>query len=64
MSSHSTKFQLKEKYPEAKFILSNTLLTLLLFIFRNIQIQCRFSFVRLGHAATVRPGALHAASSP
>ena len=26
--------------------------------------QCRFSFVRLGHAATVRPGALHAASSP
>ena len=28
------------------------------------KIQCRFSFVRLGHAATVRPGALHAASSP
>ena len=28
------------------------------------EIECRFSFVRLGHAATVRPGALHAASSP
>ena len=54
MSSHSTKFQLKEKSPEAKFILSNTLHALLLFIFRNIQIQCRFSSVSFTHALTVR----------
>ena len=50
MSSHSTKNQLKEKYPEAKFILSNTLLALLLFIFRNIQFSVSFSSVSFYHA--------------
>ena len=42
MSSHSTKNQLKEKSPEAKFILSNTLHALLLFKIQKIQFQCRF----------------------
>ena len=31
---------------------------------QKVQRFSRFPFVRLGHAATVRPGALHAASSP
>ena len=42
MSSHSTKNQLKEKSPETKFILSNTLHALLLFKIQKIQFQCRF----------------------
>ena len=42
MSSHSTKNQLKEKSPEAKFILSNTLHALLLFKIQKVQFQCRF----------------------
>ena len=50
MSSHSTKNQLKEKYTEGKFILSNTLLALLLFIFRNIQFSVSFSSVSFNHA--------------
>ena len=37
MRSHSTKNQLKEKSPEAKFILSNTLHALLLFKIQKIQ---------------------------
>ena len=42
MRSHSTKNQLKEKSPEAKFILSNTLQALLLFKIQKIQTSVSF----------------------
>ena len=51
--SHSTKNQLKEKSPEAKFILSNTLHALLLFKIQKIQFQCHLAFVSFTHAFTV-----------
>ena len=53
MRSHSTKNQLKEKSPEAKFILSNTLHALLLF---KIQKDSEFSVdlrQRFSHMPTV-----------
>ena len=53
MRSHSTKFQLKEKFPEANFILSNTLHALLLFKIQKIQFQCHLAFVSFTHAFTV-----------
>ena len=42
MRSHSTKLQLKEKSPEAKFVLSNTLHALLLFKIQKIQTSVSF----------------------
>ena len=53
MRSHSTKYQLKEKSPEANFILSNTLQALLLFKIQKhseFSVDLRQSF---SHAATV-----------
>ena len=53
MRSHSTKYQLKEKSPEANFILSNTLQALLLFKIQKhseFSVDLRQSF---SHVATV-----------
>ena len=59
MRSHSTKNQLKEKSPEAKFILSNTLHALLLFKIQRSLVSVSFAFVSSSHAFTV-----HLARSP
>ncbi|MGI4344469.1 hypothetical protein ACR2XV_25785, partial [Klebsiella pneumoniae] len=57
MSSHSTKNQLKEKSPEAKFILSSTLHALLLFKIQKVQKVQSFSLRQTrsrGHSAPWR----------
>ena len=50
MRSHSTKFQLKEKSLDANFILSNTLLALLLFKIQKKSVSVSFAFVSSSHA--------------
>ena len=50
MRSPSTKNQLKEKSPEAKFILSNTLHALLLFKIQKNLVSVSFAFVSSPHA--------------
>ena len=52
MRSHSTKNQLKEKSPEAKFILSSTLHALLLFKIQKVQ---RFSYFFPSSDSVTRP---------
>ena len=57
MRSHSTKNQLKEKSPEAKFILSSTLHALLLFKIQKVQKIQSFSLRQTrsrGHSAPWR----------
>ena len=63
MRSHSTKNQLKEKSPEAKFILSNTLQALLLFKIQKIQTSVSFCVRQLHSRVHSALGTFLAASS-
>ena len=63
MRSHSTKNQLKEKSPEAKFILSNTLHALLLFKIQKIQTSVSFCVRQLHSRVHSALGTFLAASS-